>query len=435
MNDNELKEHYINNGIYENRVYKIILPDDFNPYNYKLLNNDLSHMSDNELKEHYINNGIYENRVYKTILPDDFNPYDYKLLNNDLSHMNENELKNHYINNGIYENRFYKTFLPEDFIPYDYKLLNSDLSHMNDDELKKHYINNGIHENRTYKIDFKYSKFDNINTLKNHYCKFSNLDNKNYLKLFFNNINININLNNCNLNKFNLNYNLYDENIINLINNNLIDNTLDNLIINNQYISTDYLQYFKNINIDNMLKDSNYDIIELSMIIDENNFYLLIDDELKIIFKDSNYINNFDCFYLTKTGLSKIKENIKLNINIFENLIIGILSRPLFNYNYYSFENNSQIDIITKSNILFDTYYRVTNKFDKIYCINLSFEIEKKESMIKYKNMLNCNDKFFYKGILGTNLPELHDLINMGYYKSTILLNNKYKPLPKKGAI
>ena len=306
---------------------------------------------------------------------------------------------------------------------------------MNEDELKEHYINHGIYENRLYKI-IKYTNFDNINILKNHYCNFSNLNNyKKYSKLFFNNINININSNNCNLNKFNLNYNLYNENIINLINNNLIDNTFDNIIIDNQYISTDYLQYFKNININNILKDSNYDIIELSMIIDEYNFNLLIEDELKIIFKESKHINNFDCFYLTKTGLSKIKENIKLNINIFENLIIGILSRPLFNYNYYSFENNSQIDIITKSNILFDTYYRVTNKFDKIYCINLSFEIDKKESMIKYKNMLNCTDKFFYNGILGTNLPELYDLINMGYYKSTILLNNKYKPIPKKGAI
>ena len=56
--------------------------------------------------------------------------------------------------------------------------------------------------------------------------------------------------------------------------------------------------------------------------------------------------------------------------------------------------------------------------------------------MIKYKNLLNCHDTFFYKGLLGINLPELSDLINMGYYKSSILLNkNKTKPIPRKGAI
>jgi hypothetical protein len=436
MNDNQLKYHYINYGIYENRTYIINLPKDFNPSDYKLLNNDLSHMNDDELKYHYINYGIYENRIYKTNLPEDFNLYHYKLSNNDLSHMNDDELKYHYINYGIYENRIYKIILPEDFISHDYQILNSDLSHMNDYELKKHYINYGIYENRNYKIPLKYSKFDNINTLKNHYFKFINSNNYyfNFFNFFYT-VNIYINSNNCNLDKFKLNYNLYNENIINLINNNLIDNTLDNLIINSPYISTDYLQYFKNINIDNIIKDTNYDIIELSMIIDENDFNLLIEDELKVLFKENKYINNFDCFYLTKRGLLKIKENLNLNINIFDNLSIGILSRPLFNYNYYSFENESKIDIITKSNILFDTYYRVTSKFEKIYCINLSFEIEKKQSMMKYKNMLNCNDTFFYNGILGTNLPELNDLINIGYYKSTILSNKKYKPIPKKGAI
>jgi len=424
--------------------HNINLSNDFNASDYKLLNNDLSNMNDEELINHYITQGIYENRLYKINLPNDFNVYDYKLLNNDLSNMNDEELINHYIISGIYENRLYKINLPNDFNVHAYKLLNNDLSNMNNEELINHYIISGIYENRLYKIKSTYtnSNFDNINIAKNHYYKLNNFNESeniskiNYFELYFNDINIYINSNNCNLDKFNVNYNLYYKDLNNLINNNLINNNLDNLIINYPYISTEYLKYFKNIDINKILKNSEYDIVELSLIIDNSIFNMLIENEIKIISKD-NIINNLDCFYLTKNGLLKIKNNIKVNINIFNNLKIGILTRPLFNYNYYIFEyDGDAIETkITKSNILFDTYYRVTTKWDKIYCINLSFEINKKIEMLKYKNMLNCNDKFFYNGILGINLPELYDLINMGFYKSSILINSENKPIPKKGAI
>jgi hypothetical protein len=445
--ENELKNHYINIGYYEDKIYKINLPEDFISYNYKFLNNELKNMSDIELKNHYIYYGYYEDKKYKINLPEDFIGYNYKFLNNDLKNMSDIELKIHYINYGYYENRFYKVNIPEEFDIDNYKLLNNDLSHMNNDELKIHYIKYGYYENRLYKIDIKpvdenedplknNINFDDSNILISHYIN-NNEDNINYLNIFFNNCNVYINSNNCNIENFNINYKLYDINFNNLIKNNLIENNLDSLIINYPYISTKYIKYHKNNNINDILKNSEFDIVELSLIVNVDSFNFLIEHELKIISKNNNCINNFDCFYLTKKGLLKIKENIKLNINIFENLNIGLLTRPLFNYKYYMFEKElDSIEFkITRSNILFDSYYRVTSKWNKIYCINLALDINKKNKMEKYKNMLNCNNKFFYRGILGINLPELKDLVNMGFYKSNVLLNNKNKEIPKKGAI
>ena len=77
------------------------------------------------------------------------------------------------------------------------------------------------------------------------------------------------------------------------------------------------------------------------------------------------------------------------------------------------------------SNILWDLYYRVTKYFDKIYCINLGFDIDKRKNMIKYCNLLNTREEdFFYDGILGLNLPDINTLINMGIYNSFI--KNKF---------
>lgn len=52
--------------INQNRKYKFEhIPSDFNAETYKRLNPDLQHMNENELKSHYENYGINENRVYK----------------------------------------------------------------------------------------------------------------------------------------------------------------------------------------------------------------------------------------------------------------------------------------------------------------------------------------------------------------------------------
>ena len=155
------------------------LPIDFSTKYYKLLNNDLNNMSEKELKKHYLNYGINENRVYKldlekeninNILPNDFNSENYRLLNNDLTNMNEKELKLHYINHGINEDRVYKLYeekeninniLPSDFAYKSYQLLNDDLKNMNEYELKLHYINHGINENRIYKLVGEKENIDN----------------------------------------------------------------------------------------------------------------------------------------------------------------------------------------------------------------------------------------------------------------------------------
>lgn len=167
------------------------------------------------------------------------------------------------------------------------------------------------------------------------------------------------------------------------------------LFINNENISFDYLKYQKKTLNELFEKYSEYDIIDLSC--NENNFYELINKEIAVFKMDINE-SILDCYYITSNGLKKILDNN-------ENLNIGYYSRQIF-----SFTNN-------KINNLWDSYYKVTNYWDKIFCINLGIDIEKRESMKKYCNLLNSKEEdFFYDGLLGLNLPELETLINMGIY-------------------
>jgi hypothetical protein len=146
LNKDELKKHYLEYGIYENRYYKI--NDDFDPNIYKYIYKDLTNLSNDELKKHYLTIGIKKNRIYK--LPEDFIPNTYKYIYNDLSNLNEEQLKDHYLSYGIHEGRTYK--IPEDFNPDIYKKLNSDLINLNNDQLIKHFIDYGINEKRKYKL-------------------------------------------------------------------------------------------------------------------------------------------------------------------------------------------------------------------------------------------------------------------------------------------
>jgi hypothetical protein len=69
----ELIEHYINIGKYENRLHKMDprlsddyeLPSDFNPEIYKSKYIDLKILNDEELTNHWLNNGRFELRNYK----------------------------------------------------------------------------------------------------------------------------------------------------------------------------------------------------------------------------------------------------------------------------------------------------------------------------------------------------------------------------------
>ncbi len=84
------------------------------------------------------------------MLPKDFIPSHYKLLNSDLSNMNENELINHYINHGQKENRLYKVDLPENFDVEYYRNNNEDLSYLSDIQCISHFMRFGIFENRVF---------------------------------------------------------------------------------------------------------------------------------------------------------------------------------------------------------------------------------------------------------------------------------------------
>jgi hypothetical protein len=181
------------------------------------------------------------------------------------------------------------------------------------------------------------------------------------------------------------------------------------LFINNVNVSFDYLKYQKKTLNDLFEKYSNYDIIDLSC--DRYDFYELINNEINVFKTDLNK-TTLESYYVTNNGLKKI-----LNNN--DDLNIGYYSRPIF-----SFTNN-------KISNLWNSYYKVNNYWDKIFCINLGFDIEKRETMKKYCNLLNSNEEdFFYDGLLGLNLPELETLIDMEIYSE----ESKNKNI-KKGAI
>lgn len=142
---NYLKNHYLNFGKHEGKLYK--LPDDFDPIMYKRLNPDLMNLSNNDLKNHFINFFFKENRKYK--FPEDFNHSFYNKIYFNNINMNNYELEDHFINIGSKRNFMYK--IPKDFNVIHYRKLNQDLDKLNDDQLYFHYFNIGIHEKRIYK--------------------------------------------------------------------------------------------------------------------------------------------------------------------------------------------------------------------------------------------------------------------------------------------
>ena len=167
MSFEELKNHWLNNGKNEGRIYRgeYIIPEDFDFNFYRNNYPDLIHMSNIELIEHWNKKGKFTNRIYKNIsnnqnskiiknnLPLDFDVIYYKNKHDDLKNMTNEELINHWIQKGQYENRTYKhsNKLPNDFIPSVYQNIYPDLLNLSEEELKFHWLNNGIIEGRKYK--------------------------------------------------------------------------------------------------------------------------------------------------------------------------------------------------------------------------------------------------------------------------------------------
>jgi hypothetical protein len=101
-----IKEYIKNIEENEKKNIFIYLPIDFNIKIYRSIYKDLEKLDDNQLKNHYLNYGIKEKRIYK--LPEDFDPSIYKAIYNDLVNLDDNKLKSHYLNYGIKEKRIYK---------------------------------------------------------------------------------------------------------------------------------------------------------------------------------------------------------------------------------------------------------------------------------------------------------------------------------------
>jgi hypothetical protein len=238
LNDHELEDHYKGNGQHEGRRYDIYsipkilpqfyrnklkeifmlqffdIPDDFDIYDYKIKNKNVSHLSPQQVIDHYLSNSNYKesyqdaNAFYLNILKKfgyinhDVNYYNYfdieeylmqnmylsnygnlgiiyhylKNLNksDNINNLNKSENItinyniNSYVNirNGLieYDNNYYLKFffnfclnkslfvLPNDFDKFIYKRLYKDLHVLNDDQVENHFINFGFRECRLYRL-------------------------------------------------------------------------------------------------------------------------------------------------------------------------------------------------------------------------------------------------------------------------------------------
>ena len=490
LNEVELKRHYFLHGKEENRIYKNqneepedletnnqnkqyidellkykltettnlqnnLLPSDFNTNMYRILNIDLNKLTDNELIEHYINFGKNENRKYRiNNLEEDFNPMIYKYLHEDLISLNEIQLISHFINCGKAENREYKIELPQDFNLKMYRELNRDLYNKSDYELMVHYVkigckNNYFYKKKDYEIFKSKKTIKNIESelifIKNHknisyktYNYNNSIENK---KQLLSNIKIYVNSENKFWDDFEVEYfdktdsedSIFDNEVLlrRVIENNEHSNFL---IINNKNISSDYLAYQKE-KLQDFIQDltndltHDFNIINCSTIDSRDSFYSKIESKLEVSYEEDKFNKfSYDCILTNKSTISKILLNKQSNNQIFNQIKTCILTRPYFKYE----DNEDQQINYELSKTLWDTYYRVNSFWNKIYCVNLGFDIKKRKDMIRYCHLLNSTEKeFFYQGILGLNLPDVNTIINMGLINSNII--GKYTM--RKGAI
>jgi GR25 family glycosyltransferase involved in LPS biosynthesis len=387
--------------------HNINLSNDFNASDYKLLNNDLSNMNDEELINHYITQGIYENRLYKINLPNDFNVHDYKLLNNDLSNMNDEELINHYIISGIYENRLYKINLPNDFNIHDYKLLNNDLAHMNENELINHYINYGYFENRIYKIDVL-ENLININisfiiyTVKN--CADKIIE---YIKNIFNHYNI----------KYIIVYDL-TQNDINLNNTKSYEyfiiffyNRLNIILPKNKYILFQLEQLEKPY----WCANNNY--LETIM----NSLFTL-----DYSYQNIRYLLSLNKTYKSKIYYQPIIFDYNLNIINCDNINYDNINYDILFYGSYNERRNNICNYLKKiynikivNNIYGEELYELINNSKII--LNIHFY---KDAILE---TCRLNEILVYNKVIISELPNENDYENMELYRNNIIFIDEIK--------
>lgn len=172
------------------------IPEDFDSDEYVKINKDLSYLNLNhffveykskrnyyEILNHYIKHGVDEKRLYKYILPNDFDLLAYKKYNPDIEEQNDDWLKWHYSLYGCNEKRLYKNLeIPEDFDVLEYLYLNKDLYKMSIGQIEMHFFEHSKNENRLYKDnlfdkDFfiKYNKIENYIGYKNYFKDISQI--------------------------------------------------------------------------------------------------------------------------------------------------------------------------------------------------------------------------------------------------------------------
>ncbi len=305
---------------------------------------------------------------------------------------------NHWKIFGILENRVYSiNFNNFNWRKYidSYDDLKNNIKYKN--EAIDHWINYGKNENRVFYMYENNYIFDNIeifcrDDIENNkylfninYFNFKDtyIDNPVIIKKFFNNINI-----------------------IKSHNNDIKNKSF--IFINNKIISFEYLEFWKK-SIKKILDQYNYDIIELT-INNDYNFNNVIESNIEV----NDIINKnglvLDAYYISESGVKKILNN---NIDLINNWKVGSYSRPLFGY-FNDINYN-----------LWKSYYRVVSYWNKVYCINLGFDIEKRKDMMKYCNLLNSTeDNFFIDGLLGLNLPDINTLVDMNIYNKSVVSHN-----------
>jgi len=202
----------------------------------------------------------------------------------------------------------------------------------------------------------------------------------------------------------------------------LLDSKKQDLLYNytliiNDNVGFEYLPVYK-YSLIQLLEKCEYDIIELTVEESISNFESLIQEDIKIIEK---YSVESNAFIISKQGFNKLLMNHNTQNSLLKNCKIGYLSRPMF------YINNS----LSKN--FWYSFYRVTSLFKKVYCINLGFDIAKRNNMQIIKNILNCcPNNFFHNGILGVNLPTMDDLIKNQIFHP--IMQKRY-PKMSRGAI
>jgi GR25 family glycosyltransferase involved in LPS biosynthesis len=402
--------------------------NNFNLLIYKLVNDDLANMTNEELHNHYFTYGINENRIYN--IPN-FNIDDYRNYNDDLKHMTDKQLINHYFEYGRYENRITEQDISNNIDQKMSSNIDQEILNNKDQEISnnKYHVKNKIeliknklelmkNNEKLISNNVKQLIMGNIAVYSNYYyTKFLNYT----FCPIFDIIKIDTSMNK------NYNYLLHNISIFTYITNKKnIKPSTHVLIINDSKINISFFKY--NVlsleKIVTLFNSSNtFDIIQLSVINTVDNFYKSINNKFTVLKASNNEIKhiNLDCYLISVNGMNKIIKNKDNKIDLLTNVNIGYITRPYFmnNDDYNQSKNDDVIELWNK-------YYRVTSYWDNIFCINLGLDIDKRKNMIKYCNLLNANNKtFFYRGILGSNLPNVDTLKILKIYNNDA--NNNLK--------